>query len=64
MEVGLILKVAGVGFLVTVACQVLSRAGRDEQSMLVSLTGVVMILLLLTEQIGKLFETITTVFGI
>lgn len=64
MEVGLVLKVAGVGFIVTVVCQVLSRAGRDEQSMLVSLAGVVMILLLLTEQIDKLISTITTVFGI
>ena len=64
MDVGLILKVAGVGFLVTVACQVLSRAGRDEQSMLVSLAGIVIVLLLLTEEIGRLFSTITSVFGI
>jgi len=64
MDVGLILKVAGMGFLVTVVCQVLSRAGRDEQAMLVSLAGIVIVLLLLTEEIGKLLDTITTVFGI
>ena len=64
MDIGIILKVAGVGFLVAVACQVLTRAGRDEQSMLVSLAGIVIVLLLLTEEIGKLFSTITEVFGI
>lgn len=64
MDIGIILKVAGVGFMVAVACQVLSRAGRDEQSMLVSLAGIVIVLVLLTEEIGKLFSTITSVFGI
>lgn len=64
MDIGLILKVAGVGFLVSVACQVLSRTGRDEQSVLVSLAGIVIVLLMLTEQIGELFDTITSVFGI
>lgn len=64
MDVGLILKVVGIGFLVAVACQVLTRAGREEQSMLVSLAGIVLVMLLLTEEIGKLFDTITNVFGI
>lgn len=64
MDVGLILKVVGIGFMVTVACQVLSRAGRDEQSMLVSLAGIVLVLLLLTDEVGKLFDKITSVFGI
>jgi stage III sporulation protein AC len=63
MDVGLVLKVAGVGLLVTVACQILSRAGRDEQSMLVSLTGIVIVLLMLIEEIGQLFDTVRTVFG-
>ena len=39
MDVGLILKIVGVGMIVTVSCQILSKAGRDEQSMLVSLVG-------------------------
>ena len=64
MDVGLILKVAGMGFLVTVVCQVLSRAGRDEQAMMVSMAGIVIVLLLLTKEIGKLLDTITNVFGI
>ena len=63
MDVSLILKVAGIGMLVTVAAQILGKAGRDEQSMLVTLAGIVGVLLLLIEQIASLFELICTVFG-
>ena len=63
MNVGLIVKVAGVGILVSVACQILSKSGRDEQSMLVTVAGIVVVLLLLVEEIGSLFDLIMTVFG-
>ncbi len=63
MDVGLILKVAGVGILVTVSCQILSKAGRDEQAMLVSLTGIVLVLMMLVGQIGALYESIRSIFG-
>ena len=64
MDISLILKVAGVGILVTVACQILTRAGRDEQAMLVSITGIVIVLLMLVGQIGDLFRTVREVFGL
>lgn len=64
MDISLILKIAGVGILVAVAFQVLSKAGRDEQAMLVSLAGVVIVLLLLVGKIGELFETVQNVFGL
>ena len=60
----MVLKVAGVGILVSVAQQILSRAGRDEQSMLVSLAGIVLVLLLLIEEIGRLFSLVESVFGL
>ena len=63
MDVGLVLKVAGVGMLVTVAHQILSKSGRDEQAMLVSLSGIIIVLLMLIEQIGILFDTVRSVFG-
>ena len=63
MDISLILKVVGVGMIVTVSCQILSKAGRDEQSMLVSLSGIVLVLLLLMGEIGKLYESIRSVFG-
>ena len=64
MDVTLILKVAGVGILVAACPQVLSREGRDDQAMLVSVAGTVIVLVLLAEKIGELFDSIRTIFGI
>lgn len=64
MEAGIILKIAGIGILVAAAHQVLSRAGRDDQAMLVSVAGVVLVLLLVLEQIGGLFDKIRVLFGL
>ena len=64
MDVELILKVAGVAMIITVVCQIMSKAGRDEQSTLVSLTGMVLIFLLLAEKIGSLISILREAFGI
>ena len=64
MDVDLILKVAGVAMIITVVCQIMSKAGRDEQSTLVSLVGMVLILILLAEKIGSLVATLRSVFGL
>ena len=64
MDIGLIMKVAGIGMIVTVACQILSKAGRDEQATLVSITGIVVILLLVVEEIGALFDALRGIFGL
>ncbi len=64
MDVDLILKVAGVGMIITVLCQIMSKAGRDEQSTMVSLAGMVVILILLAERIGELINTLKEVFGL
>ena len=58
------MKVCGVGILISVVCHVLSRSGRDDQSMLVSLTGIVVILLMLMEELGRLVEIVYSVFGL
>ena len=63
MDISLIIKVAGVGILVSVATQILSKSGRDEQSMLVTLAGIVVVLLLLVDEIALLFDRICAVFG-
>ena len=63
MDISLIIKVAGVGILVSVAAQILSKSGRDEQSMLVTLAGIVVVLLLLVDEIALLFDRICAVFG-
>lgn len=59
----MILKIAGVGILVSVAAQILSKSGRDEQATLVTVAGIVVVLIMLVEKIGDLFELIQTVFG-
>ena len=64
MDVSLIMKVAGAGLLIAIAHQLLTRAGREEQAMLVSIAGVVIVLFLLVEKIGALFDTIRSIFGI
>lgn len=64
MNIELILKVAGIGFLVTVAYQVLAKSGRDEQAMLVSVAGIIIVLLMLVNELGGLFDTVKSVFGL
>ena len=64
MNIELILKVAGVGLIVTVAYQILMKSGRDEQAMLVSVAGIIIVLLMLVNEIGGLFEAIRNVFGL
>ena len=64
MDISIILKIAGVGIIVTVICQILSKAGRDEQATYVSLAGIIVALMLLLGEIGELLETVKDVFGI
>ena len=64
MDVDLIFKIAAVGIVVTVLNQVLVRSGREDQAMLTSLAGVIVVLLMLVEQIQLLFETVKSVFGL
>ena len=64
MDVALIMKVAGVGLLIAACHQILTRAGRDEQAMLVTIAGTVIVLLMLAEKIGDLFKSIQTIFGL
>ncbi len=64
MEIDLILKIAGVGMVVAVICQILGKAGRDEQATLVSIAGIVVVLLLLVDQIAELIRALSEVFGL
>ena len=63
MDISLIIKIAGIGLLISVSTQMLKGAGRDEQSMLVTLAGIVVVLLLLVDEIALLFDRICAVFG-
>ena len=63
MDISLILKVAGVGILVSAAHQLLTKSGRDEQAMLLSVSGIIIVLLMLVGEMSELFDTIKSVFG-
>ena len=63
MDVSLILRVAGVGILVAIATQILSKSGRDEQATFVTVAGVIVVFLLLIQEIGTLFDTVRATFG-
>ncbi|MBQ6042864.1 MAG: stage III sporulation protein AC [Clostridia bacterium] len=64
MNISLILKIAGVGLTVAVACQILQRSGREEQATFVTVAGVIIVMLMLVGEISKLFSTLRSVFGL
>ena len=63
MDVVLIFKIAAIGIIVAVLCQVLIRSGREEQAMLTTLAGLIVVLTLIVTQISALFNTIKQLFG-
>ena len=63
MGVSLILKVAGIGFLVSIASAILNRSGRDEQAMLVTVAGIIVVMLMLVGELGELISSVQSVFG-
>lgn len=64
MDVDLIFKIAGIGIIVAVLNQLLTRSGREEQALLTTIAGLVVVLFILVEQIGNLFETVKSIFNL
>ena len=64
MEIEFVLKAAGIGMIVAVICQVLSKSGRDEQATLVSITGIVILLFMIVGEIGEIISTLRGIFGL
>lgn len=64
MGVNLIFRIAAVGILVSVICQVLKHSGRDEQAFLTSLAGLVLVLFWMIPYIYDLFETMKNLFAL
>ncbi len=62
MDVDLIFKIAAVGIIVSILNQVLARSGRDEMATVVTLTGLVVVLMIVVQQISELFELVKTLF--
>lgn len=64
MDVDLIFKIAAIGIIVAVLNQLLIRSGREEQAMLTTLAGLIVVLSMIVGQISELFRTVKTVFGL
>jgi stage III sporulation protein AC len=63
MDIDLIFKIAAVGIIVTVLNLLLTRSGRDEQALMVTIAGLITVLLLLVREISVLFDLVRTLFG-
>lgn len=64
MEIDLIFKIAAIGIIVAVLNQLLIRSGREDQAMMTTLAGLVVVLSILVKQIGVLFVTIKSLFAL
>ena len=64
MDVDLIFKVAAIGIIVAVLNQVLIRSGREEQAMLTTLAGLIVVLTMVVTEISDLFRMVKSVFGL
>lgn len=64
MNADLIFKIAGIGIVVAVLSQLLKRAERDDQALMLTIAGLVVVMLMLINEISKLFETIKNTFGL
>jgi len=63
VDVDLIFKIAAVGILVAVLNLLLSRAGRDEQALMTTIAGLVVVLLVILQEISGLFDLLKSLFG-
>lgn len=64
MNIELLFKIAAVGILVAVLHQVLVRSGREDQAMMTTLAGLVIVLTMVIKQISGLFDAVRTMFNL
>ena len=64
MDIELIFKVAGVGIIVSVLNVLLKKAERDEQALMTTLAGLVVVLMIMIDEIAQLFERVRDAFGV
>lgn len=64
MDVDLIFKIAAIGIIVAVLSQLLQRSGRDDQAMMTTIAGLVVVLMMIINEISVLFDTIKSLFDL
>ena len=63
MDISLIFKITGIGLLISVSCQVLSKSGRDEQATMLSIAGIIIVMIMIITELDSLFSLLSRVFG-
>ena len=64
MDIDLIFKIAAIGIIVSILNQVLSKSGREEQATMTTLTGLVVVLMMVAQKISELFELVKHLFDL
>ncbi|MDP4152911.1 MAG: stage III sporulation protein AC [Bacillota bacterium] len=64
MDVNLIFKIAAIGIIVSVLNQVLIKSGREEQAMMTTLVGLIVVLLMVIKEVKYLFDIVKSTFGL
>ena len=64
MDVDLIFRIAAIGIIVAVLNQLLIRTGREEQALMTTLAGLIVVLMMIISEISTLFDTVKSVFGL
>ena len=64
MDISFIFKIAAIGIIVSVLNMVLIRSGREEQAMLTTLAGVIVVLMMIIPQISNLFSAVKSLFDL
>ena len=64
MNIDLLFKIAGIGIIVAVLHQILTKAGREDQAMMTTLAGIIIVLAIVIKEISGLFATVRTVFNL
>lgn len=64
MQVQQLLRIAGIGVLVTVIAQILTRAGREDMATLTAIAGLALVLMLVVSLVAELFSSVQSLFGL
>ncbi len=64
MDITILFKMAAIGIIITVICQILKKSDRDDIATLVSIVGLVIVLTVVVGMVGDLFQQIQTIFGL
>lgn len=64
MDIAFVFKIAAVGLIVAVLCQILSKSGRDDYAMLTTIAGVLVVLMMLIPKLLLFYQTVRSLFGL